>query len=142
MLFFGTPLHRSRSTIPSMKHTALIAGDTVALAIVTVIGFASHGEFSLAFLGHMAAAFVPLCIGWFLLAAPLGLFEDAGARLASNLWRPAFAMLFAGPFAVLLRGILLASPIQPTFGVVLTLTSALALTLWRLLWWALHRRAA
>ncbi len=125
-----------------MKHTALIAGDIVALALVTVIGFASHGEFSLAFLGHMAAAFVPLCIGWFLLSPSLGLFDDAVMRLASGLWRAAFVMLFAGPFAVLLRGILLSSPVQPTFGVVLTLTSALALTLWRLLWWALHRRAA
>ncbi len=125
-----------------MKHTALIAGDIVALALVTVIGFASHGEFSLAFLGHMAAALVPLCIGWFLLAPSLGLFDDAIMHLASSLWRPAFVMLFAGPFAVLLRGILLNSPVQPTFGVVLTLTSALALTLWRLLWWTLHRRAA
>ncbi len=125
-----------------MKHTALIAGDIVALAIVTVIGFASHGEFSLAFLGHMAAAFVPLCIGWFLLAPSLGLFDDAVMRLASGLWRAAFVMLFAGPFAVLLRGILLSSPVQPTFGVVLTLTSALALALWRFLWWTLHRHAA
>ncbi len=125
-----------------MKHTALIAGDVFALAIVTLVGFASHGEFSFAFLGHMAAAFVPLCIGWFLLAPSLGLFEDAASRSASVLWRPAFVMLFAGPFAVLVRGILLASPIQPAFGVVLSLTSALALTLWRLLWWALRRSAA
>ncbi len=125
-----------------MKLNILIAGDLVALAIVTLVGFASHGEFSLAFIGHMAAAFIPLCIGWFLLAPSLGLFDAAVLRAGSELWRPAFVMLFAGPFATLLRGIVLASPVQPAFAVVLSLASALALTLWRLIWLSLRGRIA
>ncbi len=123
-----------------MKHTALIAGDIFALLLVTLLGFATHGEFAASFVPRMAASLIPLCIGWFLLAPSLGLLDDASTRLASELWRPAFAMLFAGPLAALVRGIALAAPIIPSFAVVLTLTGAIALTIWRLLYWLLSRR--
>jgi hypothetical protein len=116
-----------------MKHSAVILGDVLALLIVTLIGFASHGEFALSLAPRMAASFIPLCIGWFLLAPSLKLFDDATTRLKSELWRPTFVMLFAGPFAALLRGILLAAPIVPSFAVVLTLTGAVALTISRLI---------
>ena len=126
-----------------MKSTVLAAGDAIALLLVTLIGFASHGEFALAFLGRMAASFIPLCIGWYLLAPVLGLFDDAASRSASELWRPAFVMLFAGPMAALLRSIALSSDVVPPFAVVLTLTSAFAISIWRAiaLWWG-RRRAA
>jgi hypothetical protein len=125
-----------------MKTSMLVAGDVLALAVVTLVGFGSHGEFSAAFLPRMAAAFLPLCAGWFLLAPHLGLFERAVKPAASGLWRPGFVMLFAGPLAVVLRGLLLGSPIMPSFGVVLSITSALALTIWRGIWLLLQRRAA
>jgi hypothetical protein len=124
-----------------MKSLALILGDVIALALVTVIGFASHGEFTAQFLPRMAASFVPLCIGWFLLAPQLGLFQHSVARTVSQLWRPAFVMLFAGPLATLLRGIVLGAPVIPSFAIVLTLTAAVGLTLWRLLWLLLAPRA-
>ena len=117
-----------------MKRTALIAGDAAALLIVTLLGFRSHGEFSPAFIPHMAATFIPLCLGWFLLGPSLGLFHDSTVRSAPELWRPAFAMLFAGPFAVLLRSIVLGASLIPSFAVVLSLTLAVALTAWRLLY--------
>ncbi len=119
----------------------LIAGDILALLIITLIGFASHGEFSLAFIPRMAASFVPLCIGWFLLAPLLGLFEPHTTRTVSELWRPTFVMLFAGPFAALVRSMVLGDTVVPSFAVVLTLTSAVALTLWRVLWFFLTRTA-
>ncbi len=122
-----------------MKPAALIVGDALALAIVTLIGFASHGEFAPAFIPHIAAAFIPLCIGWFLLAPSLGLFQAEVVRTAAELWRPAFVMLFAGPFAALLRSIVLGTSIMPSFAVVLTLTAALALTVWRAAWFLLKR---
>ncbi len=125
-----------------MTSTILIAGDALALLIVTLIGFASHGEFSLAAVPRMAAAFVPLCIGWFLLAPSLGLLDPHTTHTAAELWRPAFVMLFAGPFAALLRSIVLGDTVVPSFAVVLTLTSAVALTLWRLLWFMLTRTPA
>src|SRR5512137_2874177 len=98
-----------------MRHASVIAGDAVALAIITVIGFASHGELASAFIPRMAASWIPLCVGWFLLAPSLGLLQQSTTRTATELWRPAFVMLFAGPLAALLRGIVLASPVQPTF---------------------------
>jgi hypothetical protein len=125
-----------------MKTLTLVGGDVLALAVVTLVGFGSHGEFSAAFLPRMAAAFLPLCAGWFLLAPQLGLFDLAPRAAASRLWLPAFVMLFAGPLGVVLRGLLLGSPIMPSFAVVLSVTSALALTIWRGLWLLLQRRAA
>ena len=127
---------------PPMPPIPLILGDLLALLIVTVIGFASHGEFSLAFLPRMAASFVPLCIGWFLLAPSLGLFDPHVTHTASGVWRPVFVMLFAGPFAALLRSIALGDDVVPSFAIVLTLTSAVALTIWRLIWFFLTRSSA
>ncbi len=124
-----------------MKTSLLVTGDVVALALVTLVGFSSHGEFSASFLPRMAAAFLPLCAGWFLLAPQLGLFDRAAPTRPSGLWLPAFAMLFAGPLAVVLRGLLLRSPIMPSFAVVLSVASAVALTIWRGLWLLLQRRA-
>ncbi len=122
-----------------MRNAFLIAGDAVVLAIVTLIGFASHGELALAFIPRMATSWIPLCVGWFLLAPSLGLFQESATRKATELWRPAFVMLFAGPLAALLRGIILGSPVQPSFGVVLSLTGALALTVWRGVWLGVRR---
>ncbi len=125
-----------------MKTSLLVTGDAVALALVTLVGFGSHGEFAAAFLPKMAAAFLPLCAGWFLLAPQLGLFDGVVPLSRSGLWLAAFAMLFAGPLAVVLRGLLLQSPIIPSFAVVLSLASAVALTIWRGIWLLLQRRAA
>jgi hypothetical protein len=124
-----------------MRHRGLILGDLIALTVVTLAGFASHGELNVSFLARIAAALVPLVMGWFLLAPSLGLFDEHILLFPSQLWRPTFAMFFAGPFATLLRGIVLNAPIMPSFAVVFTLTSAAALTLWRLIWMLLQRRA-
>ncbi len=53
----------------------LILGDTLALAIVTVIGFASHGETDIAFAPRMFTTYIPLLVSWFLIAPWLGLFN-------------------------------------------------------------------
>ncbi len=125
-----------------MRSSVLILGDILALGLVTLLGFASHAEFTMAFIPRMAAAFVPLCIGWFLLAPQLGLFRDSTALTISQLWRPAFVMLFAGPLAALLRGIALGAPVIPSFAIVLSATAAAGLTLWRFLWLLIRHRGA
>lgn len=122
-----------------MKHGGLIAGDILSLALVTIIGFASHGELSAGFVPRMGASLIPLCVGWFLLAPSLGLFDERVERAASELWRPAFVMLFAGPLAALLRSMALGTPVIPSFAVVLSLSGAAALTAWRALWLLLRR---
>lgn len=123
-----------------MNRSALVAGDVVALALVTLIGFGSHGEFSAAFLPRMAAAFLPLCLGWFALAPWFGLFDASRAAAPSQLWLPAFVMLFAGPFAGIIRAILLGTAAVPSFVIVFSLTGAVALVAWRAIYLFVGRR--
>jgi hypothetical protein len=121
--------------------TVLILGDVLVLLIVTLIGFATHGEAGLPFLPRMAAAFVPLVISWFAIAPWLGLFQDEVIYNAKQLWLPALAMLFAGPLAVVIRGLILNEPIPPVFALVLSVTSALGMVIWRTLYFLLNQKA-
>src|SRR5687768_5524875 len=98
-----------------MKNYFLILGDILAILIVTLIGFATHGEADLSFLPRMAAILFSLMIAWFLLSPWLGLFEPEITSNPRQLWRPALAMLFATPLAAVLRGIILNAPIIPIF---------------------------
>jgi len=122
------------------KSPLLILGDLLALLVVTVIGFATHGEADLSFLPRMLAAFIPLTVAWFLLAPWFGLFRVEITSNLNQLWRPVFVMLFAAPFAVLLRGLWLNVPVIPIFAVVLASTSALGMLIWRGLYSLLARK--
>jgi hypothetical protein len=79
----------------------------------------------------MLAAFIPLTAAWFLLAPWFGLFQPEITSNSRQLWRPALAMLFAAPFAAILRGLILNAPIIPIFATVLAATSALGMLIWR-----------
>ena len=120
-----------------MKKSVLIIGDLLAIALVTYIGFATHGEANLAFLPRMAAAFFPLTVSWFLLAPFVGLFQDQTVPHTRQLGRAALTALFAAPLAAILRGFILNAPVIPIFAAVLAGTSALGMVIWRslyLLW--------
>lgn len=123
-----------------MSKQSLIVGDVFAMALVTFIGFATHGETDLSFLPRMLASFLPLTVAWFLLAPWLGLFQNETVSSSRGLWRAALAMLFAAPFAAILRGLWLNAPIIPIFAVVLASTSMLGMLLWRGLWLLLARK--
>ena len=120
----------------------LILGDILAIGLVTIIGFATHRETGLSFLPRMAATFFPLVLWWFLLAPRLGLFQDEVIYHARQLWRPALAALFAAPLAAVLRGLTLNTPIIPIFAVVLGVTSALGMVVWRALYFLLNRKVS
>ena len=123
----------------SNSKSVLVVGDILAIAIVTVIGFATHGEADASFLSRMLAAFAPLTIAWFLISPWFGLFQAEITSNPKQLWRPALAMLFAGPLAALLRGLILNAPIIPIFAVVLSATSAFGMLLWRGIFVVLNR---
>ena len=118
----------------------LILGDILAIGLITLIGFATHGETDLSFLPRMAATFFPLVIGWFLLAPRLGLFQDEVIYQARQLWRPALAALFAAPLAAVLRGLILNAPIIPIFAIVLGAASVLGMVIWRALYFLFNRK--
>ena len=114
-----------------MKKSILILGDALAIAIITLIGFATHGEADLSFLPRMAAIYLPLALSWFLLAPALGLFQRETISSPKQLWRPALTGIFAAPLAAVLRGFILNAPIIPIFAAVLAGTSALGMLVWR-----------
>jgi len=118
----------------------LVAGDILAIVIVTVIGFATHGETGTSFLPRMAVIFFPLTIAWFILSPLLGLFQREITQSSKQLWRPILAMFFAAPLAVVIRGLILNAPIIPIFAVVLGATSAFGILIWRGLYFLLNRR--
>jgi hypothetical protein len=123
-----------------MKNYILILGDILAIALITFIGFASHGEAGVSFLPRMGAAFFPLIVSWFILAPSVGLFQKQTILDTKNLWRPVLAMSFAASFAAVLRGLILNAPIIPTFAVVLGATSAFGMLAWRGIYLFLKRK--
>jgi hypothetical protein len=122
-----------------MNKTILVLGDVLAIALVTFIGFATHGETGLSFLPRMAAAFFPLILSWFLAAPWLGLFEPNITSNLKQIWRPALAMLLAVPLAVVLRGLILNAAALPIFAVVMWSVSAFGMIVWRALYWLFGR---
>jgi len=108
-------------------------GDLLVLALVTLLGFATHGELSTAG-PRMLSTFIPLCVAWGLVAPWLGLFTPAIAQDARQLWRPALAAVLAAPLAGWLRGFWLNAPILPVFILVIAAIMALSLVLWRGIW--------
>jgi hypothetical protein len=123
----------------TQKRSVLILGDILTIGILTLIGFATHGETNLAFLPRMSATFFPLVIAWFLLAPWLGLFQDDVIYNARQLWRPALTALFAAPLAAVLRGLVLNAAILPVFALVLGAASAMGMLVWRLTWYWVSR---
>lgn len=117
----------------------LILGDVLALAVITVIGFASHGETALSFLPRMLTTFLPLLAGWFLMAPWLGLFEPKIVAAPSQLWRPALTMLLAAPLTTILRAALLHGVALPLFTFILGGSAALGMLVWRGIWLFLRR---
>jgi len=123
-----------------MNRYILILGDILAILITTLIGFATHDELDVSFLGRMSAIFFPLTLAWFLLAPWLGLFQQEMTSNVKQLWRPILAMVFAAPLAAVLRGLILNAPIIPIFAVVLGATSAFGMLIWRWLYLFINRK--
>lgn len=123
----------------NLQRYYLIIGDILTLAIVTVIGFASHSTAGTAG-SRMLTTFIPLLVAWLLIAPHLKVYDHDVALDGRQLWRPFWAMVLAGPMAAWLRGLLLNSPIQPLFVIILGGVSALAILAWRGLYWLLMTR--
>lgn len=117
----------------------LILGDLLVLSLVTVFGFASHGEISSGGI-RMLTTFLPLIISWFLVAPFLGAYDIQLSAKFRQLWRPFYAMVLAAPFAAFLRGVMLGNaPVLPVFVVVLGGVSALAILVWRVIYFLFAR---
>jgi len=118
----------------------LILGDILVIAILTFIGFATHGETEATFLPRMGTTFFPVLIAWFLIAPWFGLFEEQVITNPKNLWRIALAVLFAAPFAAVLRSVLLHASILPLFVLILGGFNMLGMMIWRWIYILLTQR--
>jgi len=118
----------------------LIVGDVLAIAIVTVIGFATHNETGTAFLPRMAVIFFPLTVAWFILAPWFGLFQPEIISNPKQFWRPVLAMIFVTSLAVVIRGLILNATIIPIFAMVLSATTAFGMIAWRTLYFVFTRK--
>ena len=124
------------------KKSTLVFGDILVIAILTVIGFASHGEGSISFTPRMGATFFPVLASWFLLAPWFGLFDKSTVASFKFLWRVPLAMLFVAPLASILRAALLGSAAVPLFTLILAFTTALGMFTWRVVYLVLSKKQA
>lgn len=128
----------AENTLTSRKMTLfpwLMAGDLITIVLVTLFGFSTHQELDTAGL-RMLTTFLPVLASWLLVAPFLGLYQLDKVLEARQLWRPFYAMILAAPMAAFLRGAWLQRPVVPIFVVVLGGVSALAILLWRgIFWW-------
>jgi hypothetical protein len=122
-------LHRSNQWL-----YVLIAGDILTLALVTIFGFASHGTVDTAG-SRILTTFAPLTAAWFLIAPHLMVYKKEIAYDFRQLWRPFWAIILAAPMAAWLRGVILNASILPLFVLIIGGVSALAILLWRVIFW-------
>ena len=119
---------------------SLIVGDVIALAVITVIGFASHGETDISFVLRMLTTFIPLVVSWFLIAPWLGLYSPQITSNPKQFWRPPLAMLLAAPMTAILRAAMLNTVALPLFMLILGGSAALGMLVWRSLYlWRFHK---
>ena len=134
----GATASKTRAYLHMYKSKwTLIVGDIIALAIITVIGFASHGETDISFVPRMFTTFIPLVVSWFLIAPWLRLFDAQITSELKQLWRPPLAMLLAAPMIAILRAAMLNAVALPLFTIILGGSAALGMLIWRglYLWW-------
>ncbi len=115
----------------------VLIGDVIVVALMTVIGFASHQQFGA--IGRMALTFVLAFAGWVWFAPWFGLFDESICRTPGRVWwRVAWAWTAVGPFVTVIRSLVLMSPLNPVFTVVFTVTQLVAFVIWRSAfgWWA------
>jgi hypothetical protein len=117
----------------------LLVGDMVTLGLVTIFGFASHGTLSTAGV-RILTTLLPVLVSWFLVAPFLGAYRLEWVSDWRQLWRPFWAMVLAAPLAAWMRAVWLESVILPVFVVVLGGISAIAILIWRLIYWVILTR--
>lgn len=116
------------------KRILLVLGDALTLVLVTLFGFASHGELGSAG-WRMLTTLLPAALAWVAIAPFVGVYQVEKLASWRGLWRPLYAGLLAGMLATVLRGIWLNRPIIPVFALVMAGVCGAALLVWRLVYW-------
>ncbi|RPJ50838.1 MAG: DUF3054 domain-containing protein [Chloroflexi bacterium] len=117
----------------------LLGGDVLAIFVVTMAGFMTH--YGAIKDWRWLTTFLPVLAAWFAIAPWVGVFRSDLASQPRQLWRPVLAALLSAPLAATLRGAWLNAAILPLFVVILGLTNALGLLIWRGIWVVVVQRA-
>jgi len=124
------------------KNSIRLIGDIISLAILTVIGFATHGETGFSFLPRMGVIWLPMLFGWFVLSPWFGLSNEEVIENPKNLWRIVLVMLFVAPLAATLRAAFLGAAMIPLFPLILGGSNAIGMMVWRWIYILIARRVA
>lgn len=116
----------------------LIAGDVLAILVVTMIGFLTHYGDTEGW--RWLTTFLPVLFAWLMIAPWLGVYRTDLACQLREVWRPMLAALLSAPLAATLRGAWLNAAVLPLFVGVLGLTNALGFLIWRGTWAILMQR--
>lgn len=134
---------RALDTRALWPRTALVAGDIVSFLVFAGVGRRTHDEASgLGALAQIAATAAPFAVGWFLVSPFAGAFRrrlvGAPRRMLA---RTELAWLMAWPVALVLRWIFSSDHQIPlSFAIVVLLSNAVFLGIWRTLFAVVTRR--
>ena len=129
--FESSPRAEEKNKFIVNKSNMLIFGDIITLAIVTWMGFVSHGESDSSYLPRFFAVLIPLLIAWFGFIRWVGLLHEEIVIEPKNLLCIPLAMVFVVPLAAFLRGFALNSPILPVFVIAFYATNTIGMLIWR-----------
>jgi hypothetical protein len=115
----------------------LLIGDVFTIFIVSLVGFVNHNS---AIDWHIFTTLLPMLAAWSVAGFLLGVYKVEVVSAPAQLWRVILAVMLAAPVAAWLRAIWLDRAVIPVFALVLGLSAALGLVIWRLIWIWLHKR--
>jgi hypothetical protein len=122
------------------RRLVLFLGDLGVYLLATLAGFAGYDELRSENVGRFLVTLLSFVLGWALLALLLKLYDPAQARDRKRLWRPYLAAVFSAPLGGWLRGLWLATPVQPAFILVMAAVASGLMLVWRMGYLILDRR--
>jgi hypothetical protein len=122
------------------RRLMLLAGDLGVYLLATLASSAAQDELTAESAGRIAVSLLSFVLGWVLLALLLNLYDPERATDRKRLWRPYLAAVLSVPLGGGFRGLLLSTPVQPAFILVMTALASSLMLVWRMGYLFLNRR--
>lgn len=106
-----------------------IGGDIVVLALITIIGFATHHTLDAYW--RMTVTVLVTLIAWAVVAPWFDAFSTTTLTRPSSVWKILLATVVATPLAAFLRGWVLGIEVSTTFILTGIAFNGLAMVIWR-----------
>jgi hypothetical protein len=109
--------------------TATAVGDAVVIAILTIVGFATHE--TLGQTGRLLVTIGAFLAAWAFVAPWFRVFDERVVRNIRTAWVVPLAWIAAAPLGAVVRGLILGIDVSPIFVLVMTAVTGAGLVLWR-----------